>query len=106
MFNQKEIKMTKKQHEAMLQSPFYQEMIDESKTLNVNGNPMPRGYWNLICSIRDVSLYSKGIKPNRMWKISDVKYYFNVKGNAKTIETYLRELREMVVPSEEEKEKV
>lgn len=97
--------MTKKQHEAMLQSPFYQEMIDESKTLNVNGNPMPKGYWNSVCSIRDVSLYSKGIKPHRMWKIGDVKWYFNVKGNAKTIETYLREIKEMLVPSEKEKEK-
>ena len=97
--------MTKKQHEAMLQSPFYQEMIAESKTLNVNGNPMPRGYWNLICSIRDVSLYSKGIKPHRMWKISDVKWYFGAKGNPIAVLEHLNEIKEMLVPSEQEKEK-
>ena len=97
--------MTKKQHEAMLQSPFYQEMIDESKVLNVNGNPMAKGYWNLILSIRDVSLYSKGIKAHRNWKISDVKWYFGAKGNPIAVLEYLNEIKEMLVPSKEEKEK-
>jgi hypothetical protein len=65
---------------------------DLSKSLSVNGGQMPIGYWNLITSIRDCKLYSKGIKPHRLWKISDVKWYFGVKGNAQqiseTLETY------------------
>jgi hypothetical protein len=65
---------------------------DLSKTINVNGGEMLVGYWNLIISIRDCKLYSKGIKPHRNWKISDVKWYFGVKGDAikisETLEQY------------------
>jgi hypothetical protein len=65
---------------------------DLGKSIKVNEGQMPVGYWNLIVSIRDVKLYSKGIKPHRMWKIGDVKWYFGVKGNAQqiseTLETY------------------
>lgn len=44
--------------------------------VNVNGNRMPFAYWNLICSIRDIALYNKGIVINRHWKIKPVKEYF------------------------------
>tara|TARA_R110000803_G_scaffold118410_4_gene186784 strand:- start:592 stop:858 length:267 start_codon:yes stop_codon:yes gene_type:complete len=50
--------------------------------LNVNGHNMGRGMYNLIVSIRDVSLYRAGMKPNRFWKITDVKKYFGIKGGA------------------------
>jgi len=71
-------------------TPFYQDM---TKMINVNSNPMPVGYWNLILSIRDCGLYAAGIKPNRHWKISDVKKYFGLKGNAKQLKTQLEEIR-------------
>ena len=45
---------------------------DLNVMMNVNTKPMSRGVWNLILSKRDVQLYSKGIKPHRNWKISDV----------------------------------
>ena len=41
--------------------------------------------YNLICSKRDVKLWAKGIKPHRRWKISDVKWYFGMNGNAETL---------------------
>ena len=41
--------------------------------------------YNLICSKRDVKLWAKGIKPHRHWKISDVKWYFGMNGNAETL---------------------
>ena len=66
---------------------------DLGKGIDVNGKPMPVGYWNLIISIRDCKLYSKGIKPHRMWKISDVKWYFGVKGNAKQISEVLEQYK-------------
>lgn len=66
---------------------------DLGKSINVNGKQMPVGYWNLITSIRDCKLYSKGIKPHRMWKISDVKWYFGVKGNAKQISEVLEQYK-------------
>ena len=45
--------------------------------------------YNLICSKRDVKLWAKGIKPHRRWKISDVKWYFGMNGNAETLATKL-----------------
>jgi hypothetical protein len=66
---------------------------DLGKGIDVNGKQMPIGYWNLITSIRDCKLYSKGIKPHRMWKISDVKWYFGVKGNAQQISETLEQYK-------------
>ena len=63
----------------------------------VNGGQMPVGYYNLIVSIRDCKLYSKGIKPHRMWKISDVKWYFGVKGNAQQISEILEQYKAILV---------
>ena len=37
--------------------------------------------WNLITSKGAVKLWTKGIKPNRHWKISDVKRYFGINVN-------------------------
>ena len=70
---------------------------DLGKNINVNGGAMPVGYWNLITSIRDVKLYSKGIKPHRMWKITDVKWYFGVKGNAQQIAEVLEKYKEILL---------
>jgi len=96
--------MTEKQLNQIAQSPFYQELMSE-KTISVNGKPMYRAYWNLILSIRDVSLYSKGIKPHRFWKITDVKKYFGVSGNATNIAKLLRELQEDLTRETKEEDK-
>ena len=69
---------------------------DLEKNINVNGGQMPIGYWNLITSIRDCKLYSKGIKPHRMWKISDVKWYFGVKGDAMKIAEVLEQYKTLL----------
>ena len=37
--------------------------------------------YNLIISKGAVQLWTKGIKPNSNWKISDVKRYFGMNGN-------------------------
>jgi hypothetical protein len=66
---------------------------DFGNELNVNGAPMSRAYWNLILSIRDCKLYSKGIKINRFWKITHVKTYFGVKGNAVAIAEKLEQYK-------------
>ena len=75
---------------------------DMATSLPVNGKPMPRGYWNLIVSIRDCSLYSKGLKPNRNWKISDVKWYFGIKGSASDMAETLRQYRDILMPPKAE----
>ena len=69
---------------------------DFGNDLSVNGAPMSRAYWNLIVSIRDCKLYSKGIKPHRFWKITHVKAYFGVKGNAEAIAQKLSQYQEFL----------
>ena len=45
--------------------------------------------YNLITSKSAVKLWTKGIKPNRRWKLSDVKWYFGMNGNAKVLQAKL-----------------
>jgi len=79
--------MTDKQAQAFLQkvdasAPFWVELHDEDRpTMNVNGNDIPRCLYNLMVTKRDVRLYADhDMKPNRHWKIGDVKKYFGLKG--------------------------
>ena len=77
----------------MKNTQFFKDMTDESKTLNVNNSTMPLGYWNLIISIRDCKLYSKGIKPHRNWKITNVKKYFGLTGDAGKLVVQLEDIK-------------
>ena len=54
---------------------------DLKQDLYVNGKESSRGMWNLIVSRRDLGLWKTGMKPNRHWKVTDVKKYFGLKGN-------------------------
>ena len=76
-----------------------QFQLDLQRPLSINGAQSSRAFYNLVVSIRDVSLFSKGIKPHRGWKISDVKNYFGVKGNPTKVLIQLQELREDLIVS-------
>lgn len=65
-------------------SQFYKDLT--------NSGDVNRGYLNLIISIRDIKLFQLGLKPNRFWKIRDVKKYFGILGTAKQIQTQLEEI--------------
>lgn len=67
------------------QSQFYADLIKETSGTNI-------GWYNLVLSIRDLGLYSHGIIPHRYWKISDVKTYFGIKGNATSMKAQLEEI--------------
>ena len=54
---------------------------DLEQDLSVNGKASSKGMWNLILSKRDLGLWKMGMKPNRHWKVTDVKRYFGLKGN-------------------------
>ena len=71
--------------------------LDLQKPLSINGAQSSRAFYNLVISIRDVSLFSKGIKPYRGWRITDVKNYFGVKGNPTKVLIQLQELKEDLV---------
>jgi hypothetical protein len=74
-----------------------QFQADMGVDLNVNGNAMPRGYWNLICSIRDVGLFCKGMKVTASWKFGPVKAYFGCKGNKHSVLEQLRAYRHLLM---------
>jgi len=52
------------------------------------------GMWNLICSIRDLKLFCKGIKPHRHWKFKHLKEYFGMTGSKETMLAKLQLLKE------------
>ena len=54
---------------------------DLEQDLDVNGKASSKGMYNLIVSKRDLGLWKMGMKPNRHWKVTDVKRYFGLKGN-------------------------
>ena len=55
----------------------------ESNSTAFNGTN--KGIYNLITTIGALKLWIKGIKPNRNFRLIDVKKYFGVTGNAKTL---------------------
>lgn len=75
-----------------------QFQLDSQRPINFNGKVTSRGMYNLLVSIRDVKLYSKGLKPHRGWQIGDVKRYFGIKGNVLKIIDQLEQLRTETKP--------
>ena len=75
-------------------SQFYADLLDENKAIDINGATTSKGYWNLIITIRDLGLYEVGMKPNRHWKISDVKAYFGIKGTATQMRAELKAIKD------------
>ena len=90
-------------------SPFIHELAAEAQTLEsggeimtVNGSPMGRAIWNLICSKRDLTMWCNiGMKPTRSWKVTDVKRYFGIKGTGKNLLYNFMELFVDVMGDEE-----
>lgn len=87
---------------AMRVSPFMEEYTKEMELLqkgesimSVNGKPMGNAMWNLIISLRDLTLWTgydsetgeirpggPHIAPNANWSIKDVKAYFGLTGTS------------------------
>ena len=63
-----------------------------------------RAMYNLIICKGQVQLWTKGIKPNSNWRISDVKRYFGMNGNAETLYNKLEKLHEILNNKGEENE--
>ena len=76
---------------------FMKDISDTSSNVN-------RGMYNLICSKRDLKLYTKGIKPHRRWKITDVKKYFGMNGNAEVLHNKLATLYKVLTNKGERNE--
>ena len=71
--------------------------IDEDCTfLKDLDNNQQMAMYNLITSKSAVKLWTKGIKPNRHWRITDVKNYFGMNGNAEILLTKLKALHRVI----------
>ena len=81
-------------------TPFWKELI------NYYANPsgMNKAEFNLICSKRDIGLWTKiQMKPHRGWKVSDVKKYFGISGKG---ESLLNDFMEVWEEYQQLKEKI
>ena len=85
------------------QQPKY--FADLQKPIRINDGVMSIGIYNLIVSIRDLKIYSRGMKPHRNWKITDVKKYFGVQGSTLNILSKLELELEMYKHNKENFEK-
>ena len=85
--------MTEQLRQQLLNSRFFQDM---ETPLNINGQESNRATWNLITSIRDVSLFTKGLTITRGWRLKHVKDYFNIKGNKHKVLEQLKITRDFL----------
>ena len=81
------------------------EINEDCKFLKDLQSNQQMAMWNLITSKGAVKLYTKGIKPNRHWKISDVKKYFGMNGNARTLHIKLATLYKVLTNKGQQNEK-
>lgn len=66
----------------------------EDKYVNINDTKIPISLYNLMVSIRDVSLYNKGIVPNGSFNIKVLKEYFGFIGKDKNMFLeYLKDIK-------------
>ena len=77
---------------AFEQETGFAQDLNSGETINVNGRPMLVAHWNLICSKRDLHVWTKtGMKPHRGWKVSDCKKYFGLSGSGqKLMDNFLK----------------
>ena len=81
--------MTDRQIVELIESPFWQDWTTST-------TPVNPGWWNLTVSVRDLKMWSRGIKANRNWKVSDVKTYFNIRGNKDSLVTQIEAIQTLI----------
>ena len=72
------------------------EINEDCKFLKDLQSNQKMAMYNLITTKGAVKLYTKGIKPYRGWKITDVKKYFGMNGNAEVLHKKLKKLHEIL----------
>ena len=53
---------------------------DLQQPSGIEGITYSLGYFNLMLAKRDLALWKEGRKPNKSWKVREVKAYFGIKG--------------------------
>ena len=97
----KEKLFAKLQKIAKRDVPFWEQM-EEQRIHDSNPDTHPRTnipLWNLSCTRRDLSMYVQhNMKPNRHWRVSDVKHYFGIKGNGENLLNNFLEIYHIIIP--------
>ena len=62
-----------------------------------NNNKM--ALWNLTIIRGQLKLFSKGIKPNRHWRLKDVKNYIGMSGNKEVLLEKVIKLNDLLMPN-------
>jgi len=81
--------MTDLQIVSLIESPFWEAWTTST-------TPVNPGWWNLTISVRDLKMWTRGIKANRNWKVSDVKSYFNIRGNKDSLVTQIEAIQRLI----------
>ena len=81
--------MTDLQIVNLIESPFWEAWTTST-------TPVNPGWWNLTISVRDLKMWTRGIKANRNWKVSDVKSYFNIRGNKDSLVTQIEAIQRLI----------
>jgi len=69
---------------------------DLSQSMSLNNTMISVGYWNLVVTLRDLKIYSIGLKVHKNWRLSDVKAYFGVKGTTDSLIEQLSEYKKII----------
>lgn len=79
---------------ARQNTQFFTDLTGHDAIMSVNGGSMTRATWNIICSHRDLKIWTKWkMKPNRHWKVTQCKKYFDLKGSGQKLLTQFEELK-------------
>jgi hypothetical protein len=62
-----------------VKTPF-EEALEKGRLVSLNGVDVRYAIYALHIHKRDLSLWSKGIKINRFFKVTDYKKYYGIKG--------------------------
>ena len=81
--------MTDLQIVNLIESPFWEAWTTST-------TPVNPGWWNLTISVRDLKMWTRGIKANQNWKVSDVKSYFNIRGNKDSLVTQIEAIQRLI----------
>ena len=81
--------MTDLQIVSLIESPFWEAWTTST-------TPVNPGWWNLTISVRDLKMWTRGIKANQNWKVSDVKSYFNIRGNKDSLVTQIEAIQRLI----------
>jgi hypothetical protein len=76
------INMGKYKRVCNVDTPFWEDLYKYYE----NPSKMNLAEYNLICSKRDITLWTKrGMKPNSTWRVTDLKKYFNIQGTKESL---------------------